>query len=141
MSMNFKLINLKLVVFLMLFGTFWCFIVLFGAFWCFFVLVKSCHKKKKFKTDLITSFILLLFLCRETLLLKKKMETYPRYNFFMEANALHRTLKKTKSMCFPLLFKLWFCRPVAKKRNYNRNPVEHLRWRFFFFAKTPHRKC
>ena len=61
MSMNFKLINLKLVVFLyflVLFGTFWCLVF----FLCFFVLVKSYHKKKikKFKTDLITSFILLL---------------------------------------------------------------------------------
>ena len=64
-SMNFKLMNLKsmnlkLVVFLyflVLFGTFWCLVF----FLCFFVLVKSYHKKnKKFKTDLITSFILLL---------------------------------------------------------------------------------
>ena len=37
--------------------------MLFGAFWCFFVLVKSYRKKnKKFKTDLITLFILLLLL-------------------------------------------------------------------------------
>ena len=43
--------------FLVLFGTFWCLVF----FLCFFVLVKSYHKKnKKFKTDLITSFILLL---------------------------------------------------------------------------------
>ena len=36
-------------------------LVLFSAFWCFFVLVKSyCKKNKKFKTDLITLFILLL---------------------------------------------------------------------------------
>ena len=138
--MNLELMNLKLVVFL----CFLVLLVLFGAlysFCAFLYLWNLIIKKKKFKTDLITSFILLLFPCTETLLLKKKMETYPRYNFFMEANALHRTLKKTKSMYFPLLFKLWFCRPVAKKRNYNRNPVEHLRWRFFFFAKTPHRKC
>ena len=56
MSMNLKLINLKLVVFLY-------FLVLFSAFSFFlvlFVLVKSYRKKKKFKTDLITSFILLL---------------------------------------------------------------------------------
>ena len=70
-SMNLKLINLKsmnlklvvLLYFLVLFGTFWCLVFL-----CFFVLVKSYHKKnKKFKTDVITSFILLLtegqFLC------------------------------------------------------------------------------
>ena len=58
MSMNFKSINLKLVV---LFSAFWCFLVLFSAFWCFFVLVKSYRKKnKKFKTDLITLFIPLL---------------------------------------------------------------------------------
>ena len=61
---------LCLLYFLVLFGTFWCLVF----FLCFFVLVKSYHKKKikKFKTDLITSFILLLFPCRETLLLKKK---------------------------------------------------------------------
>ena len=58
MSMNFKLINLKLVV---LFIAFWCFLVLFGAIWCFFILVKSYRKKKKkFKTDLIILLILLL---------------------------------------------------------------------------------
>ena len=58
MSMNFKLINLKLVVFLVLFSAFWCLVF----FLCFFVLVKSyCKKKDKmFKTDLITSSILLL---------------------------------------------------------------------------------
>ena len=59
MSMNFKLINLKLVVFfyfLVLFGAFWCLVI----FLCFFVLVKSYLNKKKFKTDLITSFTLLL---------------------------------------------------------------------------------
>ena len=57
--MNLKLMNLKLVVFLyflVLFGTFWC----LAFFLCFFVLVKSYHKKKKFKADLITSFILIL---------------------------------------------------------------------------------
>ena len=56
MSMNFKSMNLKLVVFF----------ILFSAFQCFFVIVKSCRKKKKmFKTDLITSFILLLLsLCQ-----------------------------------------------------------------------------
>ena len=54
MSMNLKLINLKLVVFLY-------FLVLFVFFSCFFVLVKSYRKKKKFKADLITSFILLLY--------------------------------------------------------------------------------
>ena len=57
--MNFKLINLKLVVFLY-------FLVLFAAFWFFLVvisyLVISYRKKnKKFKTSLMTSFILLLF--------------------------------------------------------------------------------
>ena len=59
MSMNFKLINLKLVV---LFIAFWCFLVLFGAIWCSFILVKSYRKKKnkKFKTDLIILLILLL---------------------------------------------------------------------------------
>ena len=61
--MNLKLMNLKLIVFLY-------FLALFGTFWClvfclrFFVLVKSYRKKiknknKKFKTDLITSFVLL----------------------------------------------------------------------------------
>ena len=43
-----------------------CVFILFSAFWCFFVLfvrVKSYHeKKKKFKTDLMTSFILLLMI-------------------------------------------------------------------------------
>ena len=34
-----------------------------------------------------------------------------------------------------------FCHPVANKKNYKRKPVKHLRWRFFFFAKNPHRKC
>ena len=52
--MNLKLIDLKLVVFLY-------FLVLFVFFSCFFVLVKSYRKKKKFKADLITSFILLLY--------------------------------------------------------------------------------
>ena len=52
MLMNFKLINLKLVVFL-------CFLVLFAAFWFFLVvisyLVISYRKKnKKFKTSLMT---------------------------------------------------------------------------------------
>ena len=47
---NFELINLmsmnrKLVV----------------TFWCFLVLVKSYRKKKKFKTGLITLYILLVF--------------------------------------------------------------------------------
>ena len=39
------------------------FLVLFGTFWClvfFFVRVKPYHETKKFKTDLMTSFILLL---------------------------------------------------------------------------------
>ena len=57
MSMNFKLKNLKLVVFLY-------FLVLFGALYsfCAFMYLKSYRKKKNrnFKTDLITSFILLL---------------------------------------------------------------------------------
>ena len=54
MSMNFKLINLKLVVFLVLFSALYSFL-------CFFVLVKSYRKKNKIKqTDLITSSILLL---------------------------------------------------------------------------------
>ena len=58
MLMNFKLINLKLVVFLVLFGA-------FCAFQCFFVLVKSDRKKKKkFKTGLMTSFILLLLILK-----------------------------------------------------------------------------
>ena len=49
--MFLSLMNLKLVVF---FNAFWCFLVLF-------VLVKSDRKKnKKFKTGLMTSFILLL---------------------------------------------------------------------------------
>ena len=43
---------------------FWCFLVLFGAFWCFwcFLCVQNLFvkKNKEFKTDLITSFILLL---------------------------------------------------------------------------------
>ena len=44
--MNFKLINLKLVVLLVPFGAFWCFLV----FLVLFLLVKSYHeKKKKFK--------------------------------------------------------------------------------------------
>ena len=34
-----------------------------------------------------------------------------------------------------------FCCPVANKKNYNRNPVKHLRWRFFFLAKNPHCEC
>ena len=58
---NLKSMNLKLFVllyFLVLSGTFWCLVFL-----CFFVLVKSYHKKKKCKTDLITSFILLLTEC------------------------------------------------------------------------------
>ena len=53
MSTNFKLINLKLVV---------LFIALY-SFLYFFVLMKSYRKKrKKFKTDIITSSILLLVL-------------------------------------------------------------------------------
>ena len=62
MSMNFKLVNLKLVV-------------LFSAFWCFLVLVKSYRKKKnkKFKTDLITLFILLLSGSKEILTKKGLM--------------------------------------------------------------------
>ena len=69
MSMNVKLINLKLVVlfsgfwcFLVLFSTFWYFLVLYSAFWCYLVLVKSYRKKKrkKFKIGLITLYILLL---------------------------------------------------------------------------------
>ena len=45
------------------FGAFWCFqcfLVLFGAFWCFFSAQNLSVKKKlkKFKTALITSFIL-----------------------------------------------------------------------------------
>ena len=48
MPMNFKLINLKLVV-------------LLSAVWCFFVLVKSYRiRNNNFKTGLITSFTLLL---------------------------------------------------------------------------------
>ena len=61
MSMNLKLINLKLVVFLyflVLFGVFWCFLVLFGAFLYLWNLIVK--KIKKFKTGLMTSFILLL---------------------------------------------------------------------------------
>ena len=50
-SMNFKLMNLKLVVLFGAFSAFWFFLVLF-------VLEKSY--RKKFKTDLITSFLLLL---------------------------------------------------------------------------------
>ena len=50
--------------------------MLFGALYSFCAFLYLWNliikKKKKFKTDLITSFILLLFPCRETLLLKKK---------------------------------------------------------------------
>ena len=35
-------------------------VVLFSASWCFFVHVKSYRKKSKFKTGLITLYILLL---------------------------------------------------------------------------------
>ena len=44
------------------FWCFWCFLVLFGAFWC----VRNLFVKnnKKFKTALITSFILLLRSCQ-----------------------------------------------------------------------------
>ena len=52
---------------------FLCFLVLFDAFWCFLVLfvqTKSFFKRKKrFKTALITSFILLLFLATFYLIL------------------------------------------------------------------------
>ena len=80
--MNFKLINLKLVVFLyflVLFGTFWCLVF----FLCFFVLVKSYHKKKKFKTDLITSFILLLKRQNGTNLCTLKTQNYEVYDVFL----------------------------------------------------------
>ena len=30
-----------------------------------------------------------------------------------------------------------FYHPVANKKNYNRNPVKHLRWRFSFLQKIP----
>ena len=91
MSVNFKLTNLKLVVFVY-------FLVLFGAFWClafflfFFVLVKSYRKKKikTFKTDLVTSFILLLtilwrfrqcnfriFCCRTTMMTDNFSQPHP----------------------------------------------------------------
>ena len=57
MSMNFKSINLKLIV---LFSALYSFL-------CFFILVKFYSKKcKKFKTDLITSSILLLILLVKT---------------------------------------------------------------------------
>ena len=42
----------------MLYGTFWYFLVLFGAFFCTCEILSL--KKKKFKTGLMTSFILLL---------------------------------------------------------------------------------
>ena len=75
MSMNFKLINLMSMNFvnkqISYFFPLRCFLILFGAFGafqcflCFFVLVKSYRKKKNknFKTDLMTSFILLLVFC------------------------------------------------------------------------------
>ena len=50
-SINLILINLKLVV------AFWCFLVLFGA-----CIILSLKRKEKFKTGLITSYILLLIL-------------------------------------------------------------------------------
>ena len=57
MSMNFKLINLKLVVFLY-------FLVLFSALYSFCAFLYLWNlivkKNKKFKTGLMTSFILLL---------------------------------------------------------------------------------
>ena len=74
MLMNFKLINLMLMnlvnkqisnrfplrCFLMLFSVFWCFLVLFGAFLYLRNLIVKKKKNKKFKTGLMTLFILLL---------------------------------------------------------------------------------
>ena len=80
-SMNLKLMNLKCSVFVLFgaFGTFWCLVF----FLCFFVLVKSYHKKKKFKTDLITSFILLLKRQNGTNLCTLKTQNYEVYDVFL----------------------------------------------------------
>ena len=74
----FTFLYFCLVAFLY-FLCFWCFLVLFGTFWCFwcFLCVQNLSiKKKKFKTALITSFILLLNLsyCRH--------EFFNYHNFF-----------------------------------------------------------
>ena len=73
--MFFKRIFLFLFAYLRFYAFVWLCFYAFGAFWyvlvpcillVLFMRVKSCHekkKKKKFKTVLITSFILLLISC------------------------------------------------------------------------------
>ena len=80
---------------------------------------------------------------RETLFLEKRCKLIQDIIFvlFMEANALHRTLKKRKSMYF--LFAIWIVISAAQllTKNINRDPVEHLwSWSisfFFFLQKCP----
>ena len=74
MPMNFKLINLKLVVFLYFFGLFSA----LYSFCAFLYLWNLIIKKDKFKTDLITSFILLLCRHKYVVLLSPDRSTFFR---------------------------------------------------------------
>ena len=75
MPMNFKLINLKLVVFLYFFGLFSALYSFCAFLYLWNLIIK---KDKKFKTDLITSFILLLCRHKYVMLLSPDRSTFFR---------------------------------------------------------------